>query len=355
MPSLAKGGAEKTISDLVIGMSKIGIQSDLIIGESSVNVSRIPGILRPTVLHSRSSAELLWKFVSHLRSTKPDIVLATVRQATLIAVVARLILGRNFRLYLRETSFINPLNRKGLKTRLWKWAIRLAYQQADGVIAISHDLARELTREVGLRCGSVSVVPNGVDLEEIGREAEKTDGFDWLVPEKKFILSVGRLVWEKDHETLLRAFARLKKRDSLQLIILGKGPLEQRLKDLAWELQISQYVSFPGVLANPYPLMRTCELFVLPSRVEAFGLALLEALACGATCISTDCPGAPKEVLANSNGSIVKVGDHEGLAIEIEQMLAIAKDPQDAINRAKVYSVQLMVKRYVQEMSLTDD
>ncbi len=97
--------------------------------------------------------------------------------------------------------------------------------------------------------------------------------------DKQTILTAGRLVKEKDHRTLFRAFAKLDDLENKQLIILGEGELEGELKQLAKELGIFEQVYFLGFKRNPYAYMKRADVFALTSITEGFGHVLVEALA----------------------------------------------------------------------------
>lgn len=129
------------------------------------------------------------------------------------------------------------------------------------------------------------------------------------------IITVGRLAYQKDHVTLLRAFALALRRVQARLVLVGQGPLHGELVTLAEELGISDKVLFAGWQENPFAWMANADLFVLSSRFEGFGNVVIEAMACGLPVVSTDCPSGPNEILANGDaGILVPVGDVHALA-----------------------------------------
>jgi glycosyltransferase involved in cell wall biosynthesis len=138
------------------------------------------------------------------------------------------------------------------------------------------------------------------------------------------IITVGRLVYQKDHDTLLRAFALARSRLDASLVLVGQGPLQDELTTLARELGISDRVIFAGWQQNPFAWMANADLFVLSSRFEGFGNVVIEAMACGLPVVSTDCPSGPSEILANGDaGILVPVGDVHAMA---DAMCAVLQD-----------------------------
>ncbi len=163
------------------------------------------------------------------------------------------------------------------------------------------------------------------------------------------MLAVGKLTPQKDYDTLLRAFARVREKHPVRLVILGEGQEEGRLRSLAAELGIAEQVQLPGHVDNPYAYMRQASMFVLSSAWEGCPNVLLEALACGSPVVSTDCPSGPKEILANGKyGKLVPVRDEAALASAMEAVLdgdAIRYSPATALGD---YTIERVADRYLE-------
>ena len=113
----------------------------------------------------------------------------------------------------------------------------------------------------------------------------------------RFILSVGRLEKQKDYATLIMAFAKIANRVSDNLVILGEGSERTRLEALIDELSLSDRVFLPGFFINPYPFIRACDVFALPSLWEGSPNVIREAMILNKKIISTDCPSGVRELL----------------------------------------------------------
>ena len=184
--------------------------------------------------------------------------------------------------------------------------------------------------------------------EGLVRAAERPAGHPWLDrPGPQVVLAASRLSEEKDFPTLLAAFAKVLARQRARLIVLGKGSLLPALTAQAEGLGIARHVDFPGFVENPYAFMAKAGVFVLTSRCEGLGNALIQAMACGCPVVSTDCQYGPAEILEDGRwGEFVPVGDPKALS---EAMLRTLDrpPPREALReRASAFGVDQAVARY---------
>jgi len=136
------------------------------------------------------------------------------------------------------------------------------------------------------------------------------------------IISVGRLSAEKDHATLVRAFARVRAQIRCRLILVGEGPERKPLTALADELGVADDFALTGFESNPYRYLGRAQLFVLSSLWEGLPNALIEAVALDVPCVSTACLSGPREILLDGRGGLlVPVGDDEAMAVAIRRSL----------------------------------
>jgi len=151
----------------------------------------------------------------------------------------------------------------------------------------------------------------------------------WLEErDRPVILAAGRLTAAKDYPTLLRAMAHLLDQRPARLIILGQGEEEAGLRQLIHDLAIAEHVDLVGFQKNPFSWMLRCDLYVMSSAWEGLPGSLIEALACGAKVVSTDCPTGPTEILENGKwGRLVPVGNSVALAAAMAETLDEEKPP----------------------------
>jgi glycosyltransferase involved in cell wall biosynthesis len=224
------------------------------------------------------------------------------------------------------------------------------YLKADCIVAVSEGVADDLVSEVGLPRSAIRVIYNPVVTPELAARAEEPLVHPWLVPgSAPVLLAAGRLSAQKDFPTLLRAFARVRAARPARLIILGEGELRAQLEAQAVALGLGEDVQFPGFVENPYAYMRRAGVFVLSSAWEGFGIVLVEAMACGAPVVSTDCPVGPAEILEGGRyGPLVPIGDDGALAHAILSALDCPMDPERLRARAGDFALEKIGRQYLE-------
>ena len=153
------------------------------------------------------------------------------------------------------------------------------------------------------------------------------------LPEDVFIFgNLARLVKNKDHETLIHAFALIKKDcPKAKLVILGKGILETKLKQKVAACQLTHDIIFTGFLSHGFRYMKAFDCFVLPSVQEAFGRVLLEAMLASLPIIATRVHGIP-EVMGNT-GLLVEPKNAKALAAEMKKIYSLSLSEREEYSR----------------------
>ncbi|PJE78063.1 GDP-mannose-dependent monoacylated alpha-(1-6)-phosphatidylinositol monomannoside mannosyltransferase [invertebrate metagenome] len=179
--------------------------------------------------------------------------------------------------------------------------------------AIRDDMRRSLPK---LGHDRIHTLYNCIDYEQLRQNlVNKKEARNILgLPKDAYVFgNVGRLHPDKDQETLLRAFARCAcQLPDAMVVIVGKGRLEQKLKDLAEELHIRQRVIFTGVIENAAHYFKAFDAFVLTSDHEPFGMVLLEAMVAGVPVAACNTGGAP-EIVGNA-GEVFGLRDDQRLS-----------------------------------------
>jgi glycosyltransferase involved in cell wall biosynthesis len=212
-----------------------------------------------------------------------------------------------------------------------KWLLDLS----DRIVTPSKAFREDVARVFPQLKGKIVSIHNGVDLAELANRS--CDSVSIQRP--PYILCVAMHNEKKGIDVLLRAFALIRDREpSVKLVLAGDGPLHGQLKHLASALGIANQVEFLGrqgrtQVAN---LLHGCEVFVLPSRSEPFGIVLVEAMACKKPIVATTAGGIPEIIENQKNGILVEPDDEKSLA---EALITVLKNQNLRINiAAKGYS-----------------
>lgn len=200
------------------------------------------------------------------------------------------------------------------------------------IVSVSRESAANFAVSFPSFSKLIIAIPNGVDLS---LEEKKADSLVHLNRGKFNICFSGSLeLKRKGLDLLLEAMKYLVFESGLNricLTLIGTGQDELKIRDLVIDYGLTHHVEFAGEQKNPYPIMKKCDVFVLPSRQEGMPNALLEALALGICCISADCNSGPREIIENGkNGILVPVENSRALAH------AIARVEQDPFLRSEL-------------------
>lgn len=193
---------------------------------------------------------------------------------------------------------------------LLKPMIRSIWGSAARVVACSDGL-RELAQETDTDI-NIDVIPDGLDLGRF--EPVKRDAY----PEKVRILTIGRLIPRKGFQFLIRALPEIieKATHNFEIEIVGDGPYQQELVNLAESLGVASHIHFSGSV--PYAELpqkyRDADLFILPSLAEGMPLVVLEAMGTGLPIVASRVQGIDELVVEGVNGALFNPGDVDGLA-----------------------------------------
>lgn len=326
LPNVEGGGAEKVMLKIAHGLLEKGRTVELILAQArGAYLPEIPRQLPVVDLGHSYIWAALPALVRHLRSSRPQVMLSFMEDPNLLALWARPLSGVPFRLVISVRASLAwalrevPPLRRAIKRRL----LARYYPHADRVIAVSRGVADELQQLLPLPKHKIEVVYNPTLTPDLEEKARRDPGHPWLAAgQPPVILAVGRLHPQKDYPTLLRAFAQVRRHAHCRLMILGQGEERPQLEALIDELGLTEAVALPGFTDNPYASMARARLFVLSSLYEGLPNALIEALACGAPAVATDCPFGPAEILEGGRlGALVPPGDVSALALAIQHSL----------------------------------
>lgn len=253
-----------------------------------------------------------------------------------------LIANNKTRLITTEHSTFN----RRRKRRLFRTLEYRVYSKYDRILCISDGVADSLNRWIPAIRKKTEVVYNGRDLTSFSSAVpldRSKIGINDVAP---LVIAVSTLKPAKDHHTLIRA---VKKLSGVHLLIAGEGPLRNSLERLSMDLKVRERIHFLGHRDDVAQLIKTADVFVQSSHWEGFGLAVVEAMACGVPVIATNIPGVSEIVKDGFSGILVPPRDENALAASISSVLnsKLLADRMrvGGLERAKEFSIDAMADR----------
>jgi glycosyltransferase involved in cell wall biosynthesis len=357
LPSLEGGGAERVCVTLAGAFLHQGLAVDFVLGKKTGQLlDDIPAGAGLIDLASRRTLTALLPLAAYLRKENPFALIAAPDHANLVAIWAKLLASSQTRVLIscHNQMSIAIQNSRKIQEKKYPLLLHLFYRQADALVAVSQGVADDLACVARIPREKIKSIYNPFPVDEIVCLGSQLPSHPWFgLGKTPVVLAVGRLTAQKDHSTLLRAYAALRSRRPVRLVILGEGEERARLLALADELGIRSDVDLPGFTDNPYSYMTHCRVLVLSSIWEGFGNVLVEALACGTQVVSTDCPSGPAEILENGTyGRLVPVGDVKAMAKAIESALDDPLPVEKLHPHAQAFSTDVAAKQYLDALGL---
>ena len=357
MPSLAGGGAERVMVNLARGIVERGFQVDMVVAQAEgPYVDELPSQARIVDLAARRVATSLFALSRYLREVRPRSLLSAQTHANIIALWARRVAGVDTRVVVSEHVNLGHSVKYSvrLSDRLMPYFVKKFYPWSDEVIAVSRGVADDLVDNLGVTADRIRVIYNPVVTPWLQAKTQERPDHAWLRDNQPpVVLGVGRLTEQKDFHTLIHAFADVQRKKDARLIILGEGEERPTLERLVTDLGLNDRVDMPGFVSNPFAYMAQSDVFALSSRWEGLATVIIEAMACGTTVVSTDCPSGPTEILENGKyGTLVPVGNAVALGQAILAALDVPRDPAVLMQRANDFSIDRITDEYLQVLSV---
>lgn len=270
--------------------------------------------------------------------------LSMLTRPNLISIISK-ILGNKTKIIVSEHT----------NTLLWyskplQKIISFLYPIADKVLCVSKKIEYNLNHNLNIT--NTSVIYNPFNIQEIVENNE-------LYHQNIDFISIGTLYDVKNHELLIRAFAKISDK-SKNLYILGDGPLRKFLEQLIIDLKLSNRVFLVGFQSNPYKFLKKAKVFVLTSNNEGLPNVIIEALACKCAIISTDCISGPRELLAPDTDFNLQLQDtieltkygilvpikNENLLINAMEQIDAKESSKLSLKRANDFQSNKIIQQY---------
>lgn len=302
------GGAEVYVADLCQGLAELGAEIELFCpsGRPFVEYAAARGI--PSInwkTRGKIDPITVLKLARLIKNDSIDVVHTHLSTASLLGAFAAKLAGKP------SVAHVHGLNSA------------TCFKHSSAVIAVSEAVKRHICAQ-GLPESRVHVVHNGVDLEKFEPmpliDAKRDFG---LEADTKLIGVFGRLSSEKGQKVALEAMAQIVKNlPDAQMLIVGDGKDREELLALAESLGISKNVRFEGFNPNIRPMMAACDIVLVPSLKEGFGLTAVNAMALERPVVATNIGGLPEIVVDGETGLLTPANDPVSMSQRIEELLS---------------------------------
>lgn len=310
LPCLGHGGVERLTLNLCNKLINDGFECTIALRKDEGELlSHLDSRVNVIELAPISIIQFIPALSKILNKTLPNAVITAFPDVGLLTWVAIRLSGIKTRLIhgIHDThadSSITPGFLGWLRKRIFMLLAKIIYSLADELVAVSTGVGEELKKQFRIKSSKIHVIYNPII----------PDGFFSSVPNKNLqssghdcvqIVALGRLVYQKGFDLLIKSMAKISTQRNWRLSIYGGGPEYKNLSNLICQHGLSDRIKLHGFTDTPFIALASADLFVMPSRHEGFGNVLVEALACATPVIAADCLHGPREILVDGKYGIL--------------------------------------------------
>lgn len=347
VPSLSKGGAERVVSLLASGLVQINgndvtvlryfkTENDYSVDDKVKIITLSEGYEED--YNKLNKVKVLKRVRQIIKKEAPDHIIPFLRHINLQTYLAS---PRKFRKKIIFTIRNSPYEKRNKIAVIHDYLIN----HTNRTIVQNQKQKDYFSLEAQSR---ISILPNPVKTEFLEENAR-------LDSENYIAVSSGRLLEQKNFPMLIRAFCNFAcDKEDVFLHIYGEGEDKEKLQQLIDEVDCTRNIKLMGRSNDLVSIYKSVNLYILSSNFEGMPNALLEAMAIGLPCISTDCPTGPSEMIVNGeNGLLVPVDDAEKMREAIEYMYNNRDKAEEMGKRAREfvsenYRIEKIVDRFLE-------
>ncbi len=227
------------------------------------------------------------------------------------------------------------------------WSIN----NSDAVTAVSHSLKADTLEHFQIR-REIHVIPNFIDFTRFNKKPREHFKKAIAPNNEKILVHTSNFRKVKRVEDVIRVFEIVQQSISAKLLLIGDGPERSHIEKVCRELNVCDKVTFLGKQEAIEEILSVCDLFLLPSERESFGLSALEAMACEVPVISSNAGGLPEVIENGVNGFLSDVGDVNKMAKDALYILSdenvLTQFRKNALLKSKEFDLSNILKDYVE-------
>ncbi|MCB0790257.1 MAG: N-acetyl-alpha-D-glucosaminyl L-malate synthase BshA [Flavobacteriales bacterium] len=227
--------------------------------------------------------------------------------------------------------------------------ITFSIERSDAVTAVSESLKRDTYAHFPVK-REIEVIPNFVCIDQYPQEADPELRARYAPKGERLLVHISNFRPVKRVEDVVGVFRRVREKLPARLLLIGDGPERQRIENMCRSANDCHDILFLGKMTGPEEVLRVCDLFVLTSDSESFGLAALEAMACRVPVVSNHTGGTPEVVTDGVGGLLSPLGDLDKMAANAVRILkdagALEGFRKGAMVDARRFDVNAVLPRY---------
>jgi glycosyltransferase involved in cell wall biosynthesis len=337
LPNCRGGGAEKVTLQLLQNLDRKKFQLKLVLlqyaGEFIAEIPKDVKVIDLKIKHVRYS---IFKLIKLIKTEQPDIVYSTLTHLNIVICILAFIIKT--KIVIRESNIISSLITSNIQKILYKIVIR----NADTIVAQSEDMKEDLIKNFAVNSKKIVLINNSVNIDFIQKKAEEQ--IDTFFANKKLLVSVGRLSYQKGFDLLIESFSKINNHN-YYLVIIGQGIEEEKLRKMAKDANIENRIIFTGFQENPYKYIANADFLISSSRFEGFPNVVIEALACGTPVIANKYKGGINEIINETVGNIIDIRNSDEFQNCLSQYSTYNRQSIKDYCKAK-YSADIIIRQY---------
>lgn len=218
--------------------------------------------------------------------------------------------------------------------------VKFSIEESDGVTAVSRFLKEKTLTNYNID-KAIEVIPNFIDTN-IYKPIDNSEFKKYIAPNgEKILMHTSNFRLVKRVSDTIRIFEQVYKEIPSKLILVGDGPERSDCEKLSRQLNLCEHIKFLGKQDGLVDILNAADVFLIPSQSESFGLAALEAMACGVPVVSSSVGGLPELVKHNDSGFIAEIGDVERMSKYVIDLLTNQRKYEKFSNNARRRAVEL--------------
>jgi N-acetyl-alpha-D-glucosaminyl L-malate synthase BshA len=353
------GGSGILATELGIGLAKLGHDihfitykrpARLTAFQENVYFHEVNSMDYPLFEYPPYETSLASKMVDVVRYEKLDIlhVHYAIPHAAVAYMAKQILAGKGIDIPIITTLHGTDITLVGQDASFYP-VVEFSINQSDGVTAVSNHLADETMEKFDIN-KEIKVIYNFIDFERF-KKTDKNHFKKAIAPNnEKIIVHTSNFRKVKRVDDVIKTFAKINKKVSSKLLLIGDGPERRHLEELCRELGLCDEIRFLGKQDAIEEILAVADLFIIPSENESFGLAALEAMACEVPVISTNIGGLPEVNIQGETGYLCKLGDVDDMAAKaisiLEDEIVHERFKKAAFKQAQNFDIKKVITIY---------